>query len=59
MEVLRKMDEVGIKPAVQDYNAVIDAAAAAAAGRRIRRASPRPQPYNDTALRAEFIDKAA
>ena len=58
MEVLKKMDEVGIRPGVEAYNAVIAACAAAArpgAGGRAARALP----YNDTALRAEFVDKVA
>ena len=58
MEVLKKMDEVGIRPGVEAYNAVIAACAAAARPGTGGRAA-RALPYNDTALRAEFVDKVA
>ena len=61
MDVLKKMDEVGIRPGVEAYNAVIAACAAAArpgGGGSGRAAAAAALPYNDTALRAEFVDKA-
>jgi pentatricopeptide repeat protein len=53
LDLLQKMDEVGIRPDVDVYNNVLAACASAADGRF------RPCSVNDTAVFSDFVDKAA